>query len=281
LQECLEEEALKSASFHIGEGAHAKFLDLIAVPIKGKHGVILVIQDRTTEYKMMQMRKDFVANASHELRTPITIIMGFAETLNETQGLPEEQVEKITGKIVRNAERMNSIIQDLLILSDIENLPVSRLDEVDIYDLALHCRETLLSVFTDAKVDVRKEMEGDAIMVADRYLMELCINNLMNNAAKYSEGPAEIALTIKRDNDHLILKVADKGIGIPEADLEYLFQRFYTVDKAHSRMKGGSGLGLSIVSTIVEKHFGEIKAESEGSGKGATFTLRLPMSREQ
>ena len=279
LQECLEEEEFKSASVQIGEGAHLKLLDLVALPIKGKHGVILVIQDRTKEHKIAQMRKDFVANASHELKTPITIIMGFAETLHETPDLPRDKFSMITGKIVRNAERMNSIIQDLLILSDIENLPSSRLDEVDIYDLAKHCRETLLSVYGDATVEIHKEMEGDAIMVADRYLMELAIINLLNNAAKYSDGPAEIRVTIKRDNNHLIFKVTDKGIGIPEADLEFLFQRFYTVDKAHSRMKGGSGLGLSIVNTIIEKHFGEIKVVSDGPGKGATFTLRLPITR--
>jgi len=280
LHDCLEEEELKSQSVQIGEGAQLKFLDLVALPIKGKHGVILVIQDRTKEYKIAQMRKDFVANASHELKTPITIIMGFAETLHETPGLPREQVSKITGKIVRNAERMNSIIQDLLILSDIENLPLSRLDEVDIYDLAKHCRDTLLSVYGDATVVIDKEIKKDAIMVSDRYLMELAIINLFNNAAKYSEGPAEIHVTIKSDNGHLIFKVADKGIGIPEADLEFLFQRFYTVNKTDSRMKGGSGLGLSIVHTIVEKHFGEIKVESEGPGKGSTFTLRLPIVRE-
>lgn len=280
LEECFVDEDMKSASFQIGEGASTSYLDLIAIPITGKHGVILVIQDRTKEYKIMQMRKDFVANASHELRTPITIIMGFAETLQDAPEMPRKQVEVITGKIVSNAQRMNSIIQDLLILSDIENLPSSRLDEVDIYDLALHCRETLLSVFTDAQVTVAKEMEGNAIMTADRYLMELAINNLLNNAAKYTEGAAKIDVAIAEDGSDLIITVADQGIGIPESDLEFLFQRFYTVDKTHSRKKGGSGLGLSIVSTIAEKHYGQIKAESEGPGKGSTFTLRLPKTRQ-
>jgi len=279
-QECLRDEEIKFDSIQIGEKAHLRFLDLVAIPIKGKHGVILVIQDRTQDYKIAQMRKDFVANASHELKTPITIIMGYAETLHETPGLPRGKVEAITGKIVKNAERMNSIIQDLLILSDIENLPTSRLDPVDLYALAHHCRETLLTVYSDANVVIDKQMEGEPVMTADRYLMELAIINLLNNAAKYSEGPADITITIKQDDDHFIFEVADKGIGIPEADLEFLFQRFYTVDKAHSRMKGGSGLGLSIVNTIVDKHYGEIKVESDGPGKGSTFTLRLPVDRE-
>ncbi|NGX58469.1 MAG: Sensor histidine kinase ResE [Chlamydiae bacterium] len=279
LLSCHDAEEPKITSVQLGEGAHTVYLDLIAMPIKGKHGMVLVLQDKTTQYKISQMRKDFVANASHELKTPITIIMGFAETLHDAPEMPKDKVMNITGKIVANAERMNNVIQDLLILSDIENLPSSRLTEVDLHERAQHCRETLLTVFKDATVVIEKEMDDDPVMIADQYLMELAINNLFNNAAKYTDGPAEIAVTIKRDKGHLIFSVSDKGLGIPEADLEFLFQRFYTVNKAHSRKMGGSGLGLSIVSTIVEKHFGEISVESEGSGKGTTFTLRLPIER--
>ncbi len=275
LLECQTDEEPKVHSVQLGEGANARFLDLIAVPIKDKHGMVLVLQDKTTYHKMMQMRKDFVANASHELKTPITIIMGFAETLHDMPGMPVEKLKDITGKIVKNADRMNNVIQDLLILSDIENLPTSRLGEVNMYDLVMNCRETLLTVFKDATVDVVNKFEEGPFIVCDQYLMELALNNLLNNAAKYSDGPAEITVTLGRKGGYFTLSVSDKGIGIPESDIEFLFQRFYTVDKAHSRKMGGSGLGLSIVKTIIEKHFGMISVKSK-VGEGTTFTFKLP-----
>jgi two-component system, OmpR family, phosphate regulon sensor histidine kinase PhoR len=277
LLECQQEEEPRSHSVQFGEGANVRFLDLIAVPIKDKHGMVLVLQDKTTYHKMMQMKKDFIANASHELKTPITIIMGFAETLHDMPEIPKDKLKNITGKIVKNAERMNNVIQDLLILSDIENLPASRLGEVDMLELVMSCRETLLTVFSDAKVAVVNELDEEPFIVADQYLMELAVNNLLNNAAKYSDGPADITVTLAREGENFKLSVADKGIGIPESDIEFLFQRFYTVDKAHSRKMGGSGLGLSIVKTIIEKHFGEISLKSK-VGVGSTFTLILPFN---
>ncbi len=272
-----EERALSASVQRKGENGQL-FLDLIAIPIKGGHGLVLVIQDKTEHHRMTRMRKDFVDNASHELKTPITIMMGFAETLHDNPDMDPEMQKQVTGKILRNAQRMDTVIQDLLILSDIENLPASRLDECHLEELIEDCRDTLLSVYPDARVDIFSESEVDPLLVADKYLLELCFNNLFNNAAKYSEGDAEIKVVIRREGDEYVVSVKDKGIGIPEADLEHLFQRFYTVSKTHSRKKGGSGLGLSIVQTIVDKHFGSISAESQ-LGIGTTFTLRFPIHR--
>lgn len=271
LMACRRDNVPKHASTQMG----THYVDLTAVPIKEERGAVLVIQDKTPEYKMEIMRKDFVANASHELKTPIQIILGYAEALHDGEDLPLAKKQEITARIVRNCERMNQIIKDLLVLSDVENLPESRLDKVNLLSMIEHCKTTLQAMYPEAHVSTDALTKEEPILFGDPYLLELAVQNLLNNAAKYSEPPAHITLTIQEDGDYLTLSVKDRGIGIPAADIENLFQRFYTVNKAHSRKLGGSGLGLSIVQTIIEKHGGSIRVEST-LGVGSTFTLILP-----
>jgi two-component system, OmpR family, phosphate regulon sensor histidine kinase PhoR len=220
------------------------------------------------------MRRDFIANASHELKTPITVIRGFAEALHDNPELSKEVQEQVTGKIVRNCNRMTGLIKDLLTLADIENIPSSRLTECDLYDLSERCRFMVLEAFPDALIEISKHQE-EISLIADAELLELALTNLMENAAKYSKRPAQITVILKATADQVQIEIADKGIGIPLVDQEHIFDRFYTVDKAHSQKMGGSGLGLSIVKTIVEKHFGTISLVSE-LGKGTTFTILIP-----
>ncbi|MCB1148756.1 MAG: PAS domain-containing protein [Chlamydiia bacterium] len=280
LKECHQEDRPAATSIQLKNGGQSLFLDLMAVPIRGKHGMILVLQDKTEHHKIAQMRKDFVDNASHELKTPITIMLGYAETIDDNPEMPKEMLKKIAGTIMNNARRMNNVIQDLLILSDVENLPESRLDEVELEALINQSRDTVMQVFKDATIRIENKTGNPALMHGDQYLLELAFNNLINNAAKYSEGAADISVAIEDFGDYFEISVADKGIGIPEEDLENLFQRFYTVDKAHSRKKGGSGLGLSIVQTIAEKHFGTVHVKSK-LGEGSVFVLTLPKFRER
>jgi len=280
LNQCQEEESETNSSIRIKLEGSVRYIDLTSVPIKGKRGAVLVFKDRTTEHKVMEMRKDFVANASHELKTPIQIILGFAETLHESEDLPKDKMTEMTKKIIRNSQRMNNIIKDLLILSDVENIPLSRLEECDLYEICTNAKQTLLSLYPDAEVLIDLKVDKEPLLIGDPYLLELAINNLVGNAAKYSKQPAKITIAIEKDGDFYSLSVGDEGIGIPEQDLEHLFERFYTVDKARSRRLGGSGLGLSIVSTIVEKHFGEIHVESTVD-VGSTFTILLPIKRPE
>ncbi len=275
LVKCQEDRIPLTASLQVKINGVKVFLDLIGVPSKDHSGAILVLQDKSTHYKMMEMRKDFVANASHELKTPITIIRGFAETLHDNPELPTETRQEITDKIVRNCKRLTNVIKDLLILSDIENIPPSRIIECDLTALANDCREMLLEIFPQATVLVEKDDEEDCIVSADPDLIELALFNLMENAAKYSNPPAHITVKLSKLDEQVKLSVADKGIGIPDGDLEHVFQRFYTVNKAHSQKMGGSGLGLSIVETIIEKHKGKISVTST-LGVGTTFTILLP-----
>jgi two-component system phosphate regulon sensor histidine kinase PhoR len=274
LHQCQQEKKPLTDTLEMYREGKKLYLDIVSAPKKDNAGAILVLQDKTAHYKIFEMRRDFIANASHELKTPITVIRGFAEALHDNPGLPVEMQREVTSKIVRNCNRMAALIKDLLTLADIENIPSSRLSLFDLSELTERCISMLAEVFPDAKVTVDKRKD-EVILFADMDLLELAIMNLIENAAKYSSRPAQIAVTLDAEDDHVIVKVTDKGIGIPAADQEHIFDRFYTVDKAHSQKMGGSGLGLSIVKTIVEKHFGTITLQSE-LGKGSTFTIRMP-----
>lgn len=274
LQQCQQEKKPLTDTLEIYHEGKKFYLDIVAAPKQDNAGAILVLQDKTAHYKIFEMRRDFIANASHELKTPITIIRGFAEALHDNPELPIDIQREVTSKIVRNCNRMAALIKDLLTLADIENIPSSRLSLFDLDELTDRCRSMLAEVFPDAQMTIDKRKEKIEIF-ADMDLFELAIMNLIENAAKYSNHPAQIQVTLDETEDEVIIQVADKGIGIPLVDQEHIFDRFYTVDKAHSQKMGGSGLGLSIVKTIVEKHFGTIALQSE-LGKGSTFTICLP-----
>lgn len=276
---CQNEKKLLTDTIQIKKEQGKLFVDVIAAPKKDNAGAILVLQDKTSHYKLLEMRKDFIANASHELKTPITCIRGFAETLHDNLDLPDDVYQEVTAKIVRNCQRMTTLIKDLLILTDVEHIPEFRLIECDLEEIILTCFTIVKEMHPDAIMTIKKAEEEPMHLIADPYLMELAFTNLIENAAKYSNPPPEITITMNRTESHLKISIADKGIGIAPADLEHIFQRFYTVNKAHSHKMGGSGLGLSIVETIIEKHFGHITVESE-LGKGSTFTVVLPIHRE-
>lgn len=249
------------------------YLHLIAAPLANQNGAILVIQDKTSDYRIVEMGKDFIANASHELRTPITIIRGFAETLQDLPDLSKEMLQDITEKIVRTCGRLDKLVKSLLTLADIENLSEQNFRTIDLVLLAENCKHLLLTAHR--KVDIQFVSElYHAPVLADGDLLDLAIMNLLENAVKYSQEPARITMKIQRVGAQVQLTVKDEGIGIPELDLPHIFNRFYTVDKARSRKSGGAGLGLSIVKTIVEKHNGTVTVLSE-LGKGTEFHLNL------
>lgn len=251
------------------------YIDLVAAPKAHGMGAIIVIQDKTSHYRVLEMGKDFVANASHELRTPITIIKGYAETLHDMPELKPHQVMEITEKIGRNCLRMESLVNNLLRLANIENIADNRFQDTDLITVIENCRHTLLSLHPDAQVEISKSTDQINVR-ADSGLLELAFLNLLENAAKYSDPPAQIRIKIELEEEDAIVQITDKGRGIPAEDLPYIFERFYRVDKTHSRRLGGAGLGLSIVKTIITKHDGVISVASE-LGKGTTFFITLPL----
>lgn len=277
LEKCQTEQKILLDTLEIKTTRQKIYLDLIAIPKAGGNGAILVMQDNSAHYRVLEMRKEFVANASHELKTPITIIGGFAETLHDNPGLSKEISSDITEKIMRNCSRMDKLVKDLLTLSDIEHLPESRLNDCNVVDLVREASQLVQDVFPDAQID--NEINGDFHMLGDANLLEMAIFNLIQNAAKYSEPPAHITVQLDRKGDFIELKVKDKGMGIPMKDIPHIFDRFYRVDRTRTKKIGGSGLGLSIVEMIIQKHFGTVSVESE-EGVGTTFTVLLPVKRE-
>ena len=276
LTQCQKDLHTATDSLFLGQ-AHKFYLELIAAPKARGSGAILVLQDKSSDYRMIEMGKKFVENASHELKTPITIVRGFAETLHDLPRLSKKLIAEITEKIVRNCSRMENLVKHLLTLADIENLPQTRFRECDLVALLENCIHMILSIYPEASIKMVKEKE---IILApvDPDLLELSIINLLENSVKYSSSPATITVEVSWLEEEVKIAVQDQGIGIPEADIEHIFERFYTVDKARSRRMGGAGLGLSIVKTIVEKHNGTIGVNSK-EGEGSCFTLFLPSKK--
>lgn len=255
------------------------YFELTAVPQPKHCNMILVLQDKTSDYEVIEMGKDFIANASHELRTPITIIRGFAETLNDLPNLTSTQLKEITEKIVKTSLRLDRLIKSLLALADIENIQEEHFQWADLSTIAEHCKKTLLITHPNIQIMIHHKTDRSSIW-GDSDLIMMAVMNLLENAVKYSPAPATITLTLEREKEELQLTVTDRGIGIPETDLSHIFDRFYTVDKARSRKFGGSGLGLSIVKSIIQKHRGSVSVVSS-MGEGTSFTLHFPASAHQ
>lgn len=273
-EEALEKSVAMTQTLTVIEGRKLHF-DLIAVPLASHKGIVLVLQDKTSDYEMIEMGKDFIANASHELRTPITIIRGFSETLHDIPKLSASQTKEVTEKILKTSIRLDALVKSLLILADIENLKDDQFQMMDLVSITKDCKQFLLDSHPDVKVALHQKIDQASIW-ADGDLFSMAIMNLLENAVKYSPSPHQIDLFIECLESSVQLSIQDRGIGIPAADLPRIFDRFYTVDKARSRKFGGTGLGLSIVKTIVQKHRGEIEVDSK-LGQGSRFTIRLPM----
>lgn len=253
------------------------FYDVVAAPKAGNAGAVFVMQDKSPHYKILAMRKEFIANASHELKTPITIIQGFAETLHDNPELPRTTRTEVTETIVNNCKRMTELIKDLLILSDIDNIPNSRLVECDLFHIVKGCVDTIQHIYPKTPIVIHRPRRHSMKLIADPNLIERAIFNLVENAAKYSPEGAKVEITMMKQDHTCKLIIADQGIGIPASDLEHIFDRFYRVNRGGAQKFSGSGLGLSIVQTIIHKHSGQIFVRSQES-VGTVFTIILPDS---
>jgi len=259
-------------TLHLDEGY---MVVITMVPNKKMRGATLSIRDSTSQFQVIQLGKQFVANASHELKTPITIVRGFAETLHDHPDLPIEQRQEITAKIERSCERMDTLIKSLLTLTEIENIPFEQfIERCDLYKITQNCIHFLNSVHTNAKTEIvpHENIPKEFEILGHPDLIELTLFNFLNNAAKYCKEIPRIKIIFKRRGKHILLDIQDEGVGIPKKDLEHIFERFFRVDKARSRHMGGVGLGLAIAKTILDKHGAQISVQSS-CGEGTTFTL--------
>ncbi|MGA2064656.1 MAG: ATP-binding protein [Thermoguttaceae bacterium] len=243
-----------------------------------KIGALVVFHDITRLRHLENVRRDFVANVSHELRTPITSIKGFVETLlDEGLGDPTAAL-RFLGIVLRQVNRLDAIIQDLLLLSRIERGAEDQVIERGSESLGevLHSAAEMCQRKADDKaVRLVVECPDDLLGRINGPLVEQAVTNLVDNAVKYSDSGSAVRIEGDRQDGSLIIRVRDTGCGIAAQHQPRLFERFYRVDKARSRELGGTGLGLAIVKHIVAAHQGSVEVRS-AVGQGSTFTVRLP-----
>jgi two-component system phosphate regulon sensor histidine kinase PhoR len=241
----------------------------------GAGAVLLVLHDLTEVEQLNRVRQDFVANVSHELRTPLTSIRGYAETLLEG-GLNDVEHREGFVRIIRDqAARLQSLVEDLLSLADLERPDAQlRYERFDLREAVV--RQVGQQRSRAERAGLRLELESGTpeIVMADRARIDQVIANLLDNALKYTERGA-VRVTLGGDGGHAWGEVRDTGPGIPEEERSRIFERFYRVDKARSREKGGTGLGLSIVKHIVALHGGDVTVRST-LGEGSTFRFAIP-----
>jgi two-component system phosphate regulon sensor histidine kinase PhoR len=242
------------------------------------HGVVAVFHDITDIRQLERVRRDFVANVSHELRTPITIIKGYAETLLAGALENPSQAARFVAIVHSQAERLASLIGDLLTLSQLESGTVGMESRsVSLPEAVGHVVALLEQKIHERciKVDCTGLAEAPAVL-ADPGRLEQVFVNLLDNAVKYTPAGGSVSLSAQTDGERVTVAVKDTGIGIPSRDLPRVFERFYRVDSARSRDEGGTGLGLAIVKHIVQLLGGAVSVES--SGQGSTFYVTLNCS---
>jgi two-component system phosphate regulon sensor histidine kinase PhoR len=243
-----------------------------------KSGTVIVFNDMTRIHRLENIRRDFVANVSHELKTPVTSIMGFVETLLEGAINNPEQAKRFLTIIAKHSDRLNAIIDDLLSLSSLEEeserskISFERADLKTLLQTAIELSDTKAA---DKQVTIRLICEEPIEARINSALLEQALLNLIDNAIKYSEPGSKIEISAQRTDNEVIIAVRDNGCGIEQKHLPRLFERFYVVDKSRSRKLGGTGLGLAIVKHIAQVHSGTVTVESS-PGIGSTFTIHLP-----
>jgi two-component system, OmpR family, phosphate regulon sensor histidine kinase PhoR len=295
-------EATSRGEMETEGGGRFLLLRGVRLPGPGLRGAVLVLHDMTELRRLERIRQEFVANVSHELKTPLAVIKACVETLID--GGIEDEVHRgsFLQQMAEQTERLHSLILDLLSLARIESGSAGfEFESVDLAPIIMRCierhrsraigkRQTLEACFSsngtaaDAEAATHRppptDHASDAPAAwADPEAVGQILDNLVDNALKYTPQGGNISVRFRSDTDHVVLEVEDTGIGIPERDLPRIFERFYRVDKARSREMGGTGLGLSIVKHLVQAMHGSIRATSR-LGKGSMFEVRLPRAPE-
>ena len=238
-------------------------------------GAVAVIDDVSGRRRLDDVRRDFVANVSHELKTPVGALSLLAETLDGEDD--PEIVARLSSRVAAEAERLGRIIDDLLDLSRIESNESPRSEAVDLDRLVSEVVEPLRRHARGRDIEITLNCQPSGLSIpGDRRDLVSAVSNLVDNAIKYSEPGGHVTVTLRCADGWVDVAVTDEGIGIPARDRERIFERFYRVDRARSRSTGGTGLGLAIVRHVAVNHGGSVSVQSV-EGEGSTFTLRLPM----
>lgn len=265
-----------------------RYLKCDAIPVilkEDEHVLIVVIKDITSERELDNFRREFVSNVSHELKTPLTSIHGYAETLLDDDFKDVETVKHFLGIIENESARMSRLINDLLDLQKLEEGKIKfEFQNVDLSKIVDYVSKIVKPMADSVDVELKISCDKEIHVYGDFDRLVQAVLNLTDNAIKYTSqkenGPKLVEVSCEFiDQNECQIKVKDTGIGIPNDALSRLFERFYRVDKARSRKVGGTGLGLSIVKMIVEAHKGKIEVSSE-LGKGSEFSMILPVLLE-
>ena len=231
------------------------------------------MMDVTEKEQREQLRREFTANVSHELKTPLTSISGFAELMKD--GLvPQEKMKEFAGDIYRESQRMINLVGDILKLSRLDEGGEFTRERVDLYDLAMEIADRLAPEAVRTGIHISVTGKHGAVTGARQILDEM-LYNLCDNAIKYNVPGGKVSMEVRPGEKTTAVTVSDTGIGIPYADQDRVFERFYRVDKSHSREVGGTGLGLSIVKHGAQYHNAEVTMDST-PGKGTSITVIFP-----
>ena len=265
-------------------GSPERVLELRGTPLwaqSGIAGAVLILQDVSLLRHLETMRQDFVANVSHELKTPLTAIRGMIETLLDDPEISPEMRDRFLGRVLLQAQRMGTLVNDLLSLAHLESAEAfSDPQPVDLVDSILQTIQALQPVSEAKQVRIETDFPQETVWsMGDEDFFDQAMANLLNNAIKFSPQGERVEVRLKVEGDVALIEVEDYGIGIEAEHRERLFERFYRVDKARSRELGGTGLGLAIVKHIALSMQGEVSVEST-PGSGSTFRLKLPIHSE-
>jgi signal transduction histidine kinase len=253
---------------------HPRRLELRSMCVKlGDGRTLCVIQDQTERKRVESIRRDFVANASHELKTPVAGILVTAETVERAIVEDVEFAKKFAANLVREARRLSALVQDLLNLARLEEGKAGS-SRVPLRQVVAEEIEAVRQRVQDKGLELNIDLRDEVMVLGVREDLALMARNLLENAVGYTTA-GSISVALRDPGKDFEFAVADTGVGIPTSDLERIFERFYRVDRARSRDTGGTGLGLSIVRHVAEMHGGTVTVTSE-LGHGSTFTVRLP-----
>jgi two-component system sensor histidine kinase SenX3 len=256
-------------------GSPPRLIEVTAVALAAPGASAVVVFDDVTErHRQEAVRRDFVANVSHELKTPIGALCLLAETLADER--EPEVVARLTSHIGTESQRAAAIVESLLDLSRIEEAPVEAVGPVDLAGVANEVVERMRPMAGRRGVSVDVDVADAVDVLGSRDQLVSMVRNLVENAVKYSNDGDAVTVRLVGDEAGALIEVVDQGMGIPAADLERVFERFYRVDRARARETGGSGLGLSIVRHVAQSHGGRVDLAST-EGQGTTVTVRLPV----
>ena len=258
----------------IGEGTHDL---LVRVSPLGDRGLVVVLIFDDSEYRRLDaIRRDFIANISHELKTPIGALSILSEAVLGASDDPQAIV-KFATRMQTEAKRLSDLVQEIIDLSRLQNDdPLKNAKVLNLADLISEAIDGSRMAAEARHISLTFTQLGDFEVLGDRRQIEMAVSNLVENAINYSPDGTRVAIALRKQDALAEISISDQGLGIPEKDIERIFERFYRVDPARSRATGGTGLGLSIVKHVVNNHGGDISVWSV-EGAGSTFTIRLPL----